>query len=100
MKLFIGNIPGEALLLDIYAFLGGLPLRADFQARQGKTRDSRCYHYVVAELQDMQDIENVIRQYDGISFQGKPLVVRQFQERIPCDDWQGEDQRVNALSIH
>ena len=50
MKLFIGNIPGEALLVDIYAFLGGLQLKADFQARQGQTRDSSCYHYVVAEL--------------------------------------------------
>ncbi len=95
MKLFIGNIPGEALLVDIYAFLGGLQLRADFQARQGQTRDSSCYHYVVAELSDEQDIENLINQYDGIRFLGNSLVVREFMDRNPCDDWQGQEQRIN-----
>ena len=95
MKLFIGNLPGDALLVDIYAFLGGLQLRADFQAREGHTRDSHSYHYVVAQLADKQDIDNLIKQYDGIQFQGKALVVREFKERNPCDDWQGEEQRVN-----
>ena len=95
-KLFIGNIPGEALLVDIYEFLGGLELRADFHARQGKDCERNTYHYVVAELSAPEDIEALIDQYNGITFQGRSLAVREYQERNPCPDvWAGVEHRVN-----
>jgi len=95
LKLFIGNIPGDALLVDIHNFLGGLELRADFQAREGRTGNSESYHYVVAELSEKGDIENLINRYDGIEFSGSPLVVREFFERDPCSQWSGQEKRIN-----
>lgn len=96
-KLFIGNIPGEALLLDIHAFLGGLDLRADFQARQGVDCERKRYHYVVASLESDDDLETLINQYNGVPFKGNSLTVREYQERMPCpDDWQGQDKRINV----
>ena len=95
MKLFIGNIPGDALLVDIHNFLGGLELRADFQAREGRTSHSECYHYVVAELAESGDIDNLINRYDGIEFKGSPLVVREFIDRDPGSLWSGEEKRIN-----
>ena len=96
MKLFIGNIPGEALLVDIYEFLGGLSLRADFHARQGKDAHSNNYHYVIAELKEPADIDRLINLYNGMPFQGQPLAVRQYHERKTNFSWQGEDRRINA----
>lgn len=96
MKLFIGNIPGTALIVDIHRFLGGLDLRADFKTRQGQRRDSECYHYVVAELEPGADLEALVCRFNGIVFQGQPLAVRPFMERDPCSAWQGEEQRVNT----
>lgn len=95
LKLFIGNIPGDALLVDIHNFLGGLELRADFQAREGRRSDSECYHYVVAELAEEGDIDNLIKRYDGIEFKGSPLVVREFYDRDPCSEWAGQENRIN-----
>ncbi len=95
MKLFIGNIPGDALLVDIHEFLGGLELRADFHAREGRKSNSECYHYVVAELSEEGDVDRLINLYDGIEFKGSPLVVREFYDRDPCSDWLGAEKRVN-----
>ena len=95
MKLFIGNIPGDALLVDIHNFLGGLELRGDFQAREGRTSSSECYHYVVAELSEEGDIDNLIKRYDGIRFHGSSLVVREYYDRDPCAVWAGEEHRIN-----
>ena len=95
MKLFIGNIPGDALLVDIHNFLGGLELRADFQAREGTTSKRESYHYVVAELSEEGDIDNLINRYDGIEFKGSPLVVREFFDRHPYTQWAGQEKRIN-----
>ena len=95
MKLFIGNIPSNALLVDIHDFLGGLELRADFQAREGTTSKRESYHYVVAELSDEGDIDNLINRYDGIEFKGSPLVVREFIDRDPGSEWSGKEKRIN-----
>lgn len=95
MKIFIGNIPSEALLVDIYEFLGRLELRADFHARQGKDADSNRYHYVIAELRDSEDIDSLIDRYNGMSFQGHRLAVRRYHERNAYPDWRGEDKRIN-----
>lgn len=95
MKLFIGNIPGEALLVDIYEFLGGLELRADFHTRQGKDADSNNYHYVIAELKEPADIDRLINRYDGMTFHGNSLAVRQYHERDSEALWQGEEKRIN-----
>ncbi|NNJ90584.1 MAG: hypothetical protein HKP55_02815 [Gammaproteobacteria bacterium] len=95
MKLFIGNIPSNALLVDIHDFLGGLELRADFQAREGRKSNSECYHYVVAELSEKGDIDNLISRYDGMDFKGSPLVVREFFDRGPCCEWAGQEKRIN-----
>lgn len=95
MKLFIGNIPGEALLVDIYEFLGGLELRADFHARQGRDASCNSYHYVVAELNQPGDIERLIAQYDGMPFHGNSLTVREYRDRTAHAHWQGEDKRIN-----
>lgn len=96
MKLFIGNIPGSALLVDIHNFLGGLELRADFQAREGRTASSERYHYVVAELAGDSDIDSLIDRYDGIEFNGSSLVVREFVDRSACCEWQGQEKRINV----
>jgi hypothetical protein len=95
VKLFIGNIPGNALLVDIHNFLGGLELRADFQAREGRTGSLESYHYVVAELTEKSDIDNLINRYDGIEFKGSPLVVREFFDRSPDCEWAGQEKRIN-----
>jgi len=95
LKLYIGNIPGDALLVDIHNFLGGLELRADFQARQGTTSKRERYHYVVAELSEEGDIDNLINRYDGIEFKGNPLVVREFFDRDPYAEWAGQEKRIN-----
>lgn len=96
MKLFIGNLPSDALIIDLYNFLGGLELRANFEAKEGIDRDSSCYHYVVAELSQQQDIQDLVRRFDGVEFGGHSLVVRQFIERDPCQQWLGEEKRINV----
>lgn len=97
MKLFIGNIPGDALLVDIYEFLGGLELRADFHARQGQDASNNRYHYVIAELQKPAEIDQLIYKYDGMLFQGHALTVRQYHERgaYPHEIWSGGEKRIN-----
>ena len=96
MKLFIGNLPADALLIDIYEFLGGLNLQASFEPRQGCDCNRRDYHYVIAQLADNHDIDQLIHSLDGLSFQGQSLAVRQFQERNPCpQDWQLPERRYN-----
>ncbi len=97
MKLFIGNIPGDALLVDIYEFLGGLELRADFHAHQGYDASEKRYHYVVAELSEPADIDRLIEQYNGVPFHGNSLVVRKYRERSPYPylHYEGEEKRIN-----
>lgn len=97
MKLFIGNIPGDALLVDIYEFLGGLELRADFHAHQGYDTSENRYHYVVAELSEPADIDRLIKQYNGVPFHGSSLVVRKYYERSPYPylHYEGKEKRIN-----
>lgn len=95
-KLFIGNLPGDALLIDIHAFLGELKLEADFKTLRGRDCHRKSYHYVIALLKDSEDIEQVISQYDKLSFKGQSLVVREYIDRMPCPDLEPtEERRVN-----
>jgi hypothetical protein len=96
-KLFIGNLPGDALLIDIHAFLGELKLEADFRTLRGRDCHRKSYHYVVASLNNNEDIGQLISQYDKLSFKGQPLVVREYIDRMPCPDLPAEqDRRINA----
>jgi len=96
-KVFIGNLPADALLIDIKSFLGQLKLSADFQTLQGRDCHRNNYHYVVATLNSEVDIDNLIEKYGDLSFQGNRLIVREFMDRAPCpEDWHNEERRINA----
>lgn len=96
MKLFIGNIPGEATIMDLYEFVGGLELQARFIPYTGIDHSDKNYHFVVAQLSREQDIDSLIDRYNGIEFKGRPLQVRRYYERQKSNGWDGPERRVNV----
>ncbi|MGD2118473.1 MAG: hypothetical protein PVG66_08950 [Chromatiales bacterium] len=80
MKLFIGNIPGDALLIDLYEFLGGLNLQAGLQHWQGGGCRQENYHYVIAQVAENSNIDALVYALDGMHFQGRFLAVREYGE--------------------
>jgi hypothetical protein len=101
MKVFIGNLPGHATLVELKQFLGEIDLRASFNCRRGKDEQQRDYYYFVAHTQSEEEGLALIRHLDGRCFFHKRVVARPFQDRGDADEPLPipEDRRCNPDGV-
>ncbi|NEX19205.1 hypothetical protein G3480_02565 [Thiorhodococcus mannitoliphagus] len=97
MEIFIGNLPGQATLVELTSFLEGVAIKSDCRFYEGRGIDNRNYHYVVARAPSRADGLALIARLNGQLFGGRPIVAREYRRRAPRSQWQGADRRVNAI---
>ena len=96
MDIFIGNLPGEATIAELQAFLGDLKLHSDVQHCNGRDRFENGYHYfVVKDLPEARG-RTVINRFDGATFHGRKVVAREYVCRQQAATWDGPDRRINT----
>jgi hypothetical protein len=96
MKVFIGNLPGEATIYELENFLGGLKIHSGVKHCSGYDIDQYNYHYFIINAEDVSTKNSLIERFNGQYFHGRIVEARGY---ITC--WQvpiGYDQecRVNA----
>jgi hypothetical protein len=96
MDVFIGNLPGSATLIELFSFLEGVDLRTDLGWLEGRDRQDRDYHFVVAHTASREEGMALIARLQGRLFDGKPIEVREYQRREPRPTWKGVERRSNA----
>jgi hypothetical protein len=97
-KVFIGNLPGEATLVELYAFLEGVRLSAELDHMKGVDNDRRDYHYFVAKVNGENDARDVIEKFNGREFAGRKIQAREYIERSNSNTWTEEERRLNNCS--
>ncbi len=96
MEVFIGNLPPQATLLELMRLLEGFELKPpDFQCHEGRDRNDRNYHYFVARAPS-GDGRALIARLNGQVFQGNTIEAREYLRRAPCEEWTGEERRLNT----
>ena len=96
MEVFIGNLPGQATLLDLRNFLQGIEVRMDFQYHQGRDRQDRNYHFVVARTANPDEGRALIDKLNGRLFEGRPIEAREYRPRASRAPWKGAERRLNS----
>ncbi len=81
MKVFIGNLPGQATLVELKQFLGQIDLRAGFNCCRGRDNSQQSYYFFIAVTQDSEEGWRLIQQLDGRCFLDKRIIARPFHER-------------------
>lgn len=99
MDVFIGNLPGEATLLELEAFLGGLKLHTDVQHRSGRDISERDYHFFVVNDVNRLDGLALINQFNGRAFHGRIVEAREYYPRRSNTGWDGAERRVNGHEV-
>ena len=97
MKLFIGNLPGNATLAELNELLGGIKLHADVQVCKGRDQKALDYHYFIARTINDKAGQQLISRFNGELFHGRTIVVRQFIERKCDEPWEGPERRINQV---
>jgi hypothetical protein len=102
VKVFIGNLPRQARLLDLKGFLGKINLQANFDCHRGKDALQGNYYYFVAHTDTEVEGLALIAQVNGRRFYDKRVIARRFNPREnPCDPTQLglDDRRVNRGEV-
>lgn len=94
-KVFIGNLPGEATLVELHAFLDGVRLTAELDHLKGIDEDRRDYHYFIARVSSDKDAKEVINKFDGREFRGRKIRAREYVERSESGTWTKHERRLN-----
>ena len=98
MDVFIGNLPGEATLAELQAFLGDLKLHADVRHCSGRDPVERDYHFFVIEAVDRARGLALIARFNGAQFHGRAVDAREYVCRGRQSDWPGPERRINSES--
>ncbi len=100
MLVFIGNLPGDAPLVEIQQLLHGRDLSVDFTSHRCADWKSRDYHFVLVEAFDAKTRDSLIAEINGRLFRGHVLEARPFITRKGDAEWDGVDRRVNQLALN
>jgi hypothetical protein len=96
MDVFIGNLPGEATLAELQAFLGDLKLHSDVRHCNGRDHTHKDYHFFVIQAVERQQALALIERFNGSMFHGRAVEAREYVCRKPQGPWQGRERRVNG----
>ncbi len=100
MLVFIGNLPGDAPLIEIQQLLHGHHLSVDFTSHRCDEWQSRDYHFVLVKMQDSESLNRLIGEIDGRLFRGHVLEARPFIRRKQQASWDGIERRVHQLALN
>jgi hypothetical protein len=95
MDLFVGNLPGEATLMDLQTFVGDFELRADFQRCQGRDARDRTYHFFIVHATSRKEGLALLKRLNGQEFSGRRVIAREYFRRRPASYWDQEERRIN-----
>ncbi len=97
MEIFIGNIPAEAKLIELYHILGAQQMHSDFSTHEGRDWDHRKYHFVIVNTENRSQGVALIQRLSGTEISDRKLDIREYIHRENKDQsiWNGEDRRIN-----
>jgi hypothetical protein len=95
VEVYVGNLPGNATLMDLHAFVGDAVLRADFQCCKGQDQHDRAYHFFIARAESRKAGLELIARLNGKAFGGQLVVAREYVQRRAPRAWAGEERRIN-----
>ena len=100
MLVFIGNLPGDAPLVEIQKLLQGRNVTVDFTSHRCQDWKTRDYHFVLVETYDSESLDSLVEEMNGRLFRGHVLEARPFVKRKGESDWDGIERRVNQLALN
>ena len=99
MLIFIGNLPGDATLVELEEILGREHLRVRCSFHRGKRKDKTEYHCVLVDTESDDIGRKLIAQVDGLKLGNSNLVSRPYIDREKSGYWQGENRRIKQLDL-
>ena len=100
MLVFIGNLPGDAPLVDIQQLLDGRDLSVDFSSHRCEEWKRPDYHFVLVKMRDSESLNSLINEIDGQLFHGHVLEARPFIKRKAGSTWDGVERRSHQLALN
>ncbi len=95
MKVFIGNLPGKAILTELKEFLGVMELKADFHFFKGRDAKTRRYHFLVARTATQKEGLELIARLNGREYGGRCIVARSYVNRRTKQSRRQPERRIN-----
>ena len=99
MLIFIENLPRDTTLLELEEILGCEDLRVRYSSHRGKRKDESEFHCVLVNTENNEVGQNLIAQVSGLKLRNNHLIARPYIERGKTGGWQGENRRLQQLSL-
>jgi hypothetical protein len=100
MLIFVENLPRDATLVELEEILGCANLRVRYSSHSGKRKDESEFHCVLVNAESDTVGRKLIEQIDGLELKNNILAARRYIEREKDGQWQGENRRIQQLSLN
>ena len=99
MHIFVGNIPGNATLLELQRFLGDHKMSVDYSSHRHGNSTQTDAHFLLIKTNSNESADDLIQELNGKRFRDVPLEARRFIQRQPNPQWKGVDRRSYQLDL-
>lgn len=100
MHVFIGNIPGEATLLEIQKFLGNHEMSLNYSALRPHQHPELNSHCLLIKTNSHESADGLIAELNGKVFKEREIVARRYVERKSRQPYHGVDRRQKQLDLN
>ncbi len=97
MFIYIGNLPGEATLIELQEFLGDHAMSVDFSAHRHPQQSD--HHFVLIKAMGDAEADQLVSDLNGKPFKGVRVQARRWVERAEKRAWQGPERRFQQLDL-
>ena len=99
MYIFVGNLPGEARLVELQEFLGNHEMSVDFSTHRHQSIHSKDPHFLLIKTRDNESAKDLIKELNGKKFHNVQIEARRFIRRMHQKQWDGEERRQYQLDL-
>lgn len=99
MLIFVGNLPGEASLLELQNFLGNHEMSVNYSAHRQQNEHSENTHFLLIKTHSHESADELIDELNGKHFHNSQILARRYIQRRSPQIWNGVERRQYQLNL-
>lgn len=99
MHIFVGNLPGEASLLELQHFLGNHEMNVDYSSHSHDKDSHPNTHFLLIKTSSNESADKLISEINGKKFHGVTVEARRFIKRRKKYKWDGQERRGSQMNL-
>ena len=100
MHIFIGNLSGNASLLELQHFLGNHVMNVDYSSHSHDKISKADNHFLLIKTSSNESADRLINEINGKKFHGVAVEARRFIKRNQQKKRGGQERRNTQMGLN